>query len=170
MLDTDPPVVELAVVTDAWSLTSSAAWVDGDGGHGVEVAAEVPGPPPLTIEGERSAWSLRDGVVVFEGGVVARRDPVELACSRLEVQTEGDRVVRAIATGDLVVRHGDRRATAAEAVLTVADGSLVLTGGPVLEDGTRRLTGERLVLFLDDERLECTECTLHIDGEALVPR
>jgi len=145
----------------------AGAWMDDDGaGHGVQVRAEVPGPAPLVIASHRSTWSLRDGTMVFEGEVEATRGEVVLGCDRLEVRYRDERVEEAVASGEVRVRRGEREARSARAVLTTADGRVVLEGDPVLRDGARRLTGERIVLFLDDERVECERCRVEIAPEA----
>jgi lipopolysaccharide export system protein LptA len=144
--------------------------MDDDGsGRGVQARAEVPGPAPLIIASHRSTWSLRDGTMVFEGEVVATRGDVELACDRLEVQYRDDRVDRAVATGEVRVLRGKQEARGSRALLTTTDGRVTLEGDPVLRDGARHLRGERIVLFLDDERVECEQCRVEISADAVLP-
>ena len=67
------------------------------------------------------------------------------------------------------VVRGARTATGATARLTTADGRLVLEGDPRIVDGPNTLTGDRITLFLDDERLECERCRLEVQGGAVLP-
>ena len=170
-----PPMQDVTVVVgrqpETIQLRLAGAWVDDDGaeGRGVDVAAELSGKPPLEIRGDRSSWSLKDGIVVFEGEVVATRGDVVLRCARLEVTYADDRVQTALASGGVTVEHAARRATASRAQLTVSDGRIVLTGSPEVRDGPNRLEGEPITLFLDDERIECDGCKLVIDGAAVAP-
>ncbi len=170
-----PPMQDVAVVIgtdpETVEIHLAGAWVDEDGseGHGEEVTAEISGAPPLEISGQRSSWSLKDGIVVFEGEVIATRGQLELRCARLEVTYEGERVQTAVASGGVAVAHGARRANADRARLTVEDGRIVLTGGARVQDGPNRLEGEPITLFVDDERIECDSCTLIIDGGAVSP-
>ncbi|MBW1881217.1 MAG: hypothetical protein JRJ84_22920 [Deltaproteobacteria bacterium] len=154
---------------DAVVVHLAGAWMDDDGsGQGVQAQAEVPGPAPLVITSHRSTWSLRDGTMVFEGEVEATRGEVVLDCDRLEVSYQNDRVERAVASGAVRVRRGEQEARGSRALLTMADGRLVLEGDPVLRDGARHLRGERIVLFLDDERVECEQCRVEIAADVVV--
>ena len=160
--------VELVVGHEVIRLEAAAAWVDEGGtGRGEVVAGEVSGTPPLTVSGSRSSWQLRDQVVVFEGEVVAERGDLRLTAERLEVRYSDDRVQDAVATGAVRLVQGDREARADRARLTLSDGAVVLEGDPQVLEGPNRLSGERIVLFLDDERLECESCRLEVDGEAV---
>jgi lipopolysaccharide export system protein LptA len=162
--------VDLVVGDDALAVHLAGAWVGPDGsGHGTETRAEAPGPPPLVVTGGRSEWKLADGVVVFEQAVTATRHDVTITCDRLEVRYSGDRVEEATATGHVRVARGARAATGERATLTVADGRVVLEGSPTLTEGPNRMTGERIVLWLDDERLECDRCRLEVRGDAVAP-
>ena len=120
----------------------------GDGVPGARLTA-VADVTPARIEWAKA--SLGDGV--------ARFDTPESLRS-------------AVATGQVRVVHGERVATGDQAELDVPSGRLEILGAPTLREGARSLRGDRLVLFLDDERLECEACTLEIaadDVEAAVP-
>ena len=60
--------------------------------------------------------------------------------------------------------RGARVVTAMRGELDVATGALVLTGEPVVTEGERRLSGQRVVIYLDDERLVCDGCRLEVPG------
>lgn len=160
--------VELIVGSgeDQVRLTLVSATV-GEDGSGAGVAARAEIPPNLVVTGTRSSWDLARHVVVFEGDVRAVRGPVVLTCDRLEVVYESERVREASAAGHIRVIRDGREATSDRAHLTVADGRIALEGGPELRDGANRMTGERIVLFLDDDRLECENCRLEVDGAAV---
>ena len=173
----DRPELEGVVLTvgtapDQLELTLASAWMDpdGSGGHGLDATATVPGPPPLVITGKQSAWDLRKGEVVFDGGVVAVRADVTIHCDKLDVTYVGDRVDVALATGNVHVTKGAREATGDRAVLTVADGRVEISGTPAIRDGKNTMTGSVIVLFLDDERLLCDDCRLEVAGDAATPR
>lgn len=162
--------VELAVGDDL-TVTLASAWMDPDGsGRGEGAKAVVAGPPPLVVTGDRSSWRLKDGVVVFEGNVVAVRGDVTLRCATLEVIYDGDRVREARASGGVRVTRGTREARGDRAVLHAAEGRVELEGSPTVTEGPNRMTGDRIALFLDDERLECDRCRLEVSGQAVTPR
>ncbi len=168
------PVVDVSVAVAGepelvLHLDGAVVHDDGDG-HGEGASGSVDGQPPLTVVGKKSSWELGGGVVVFEGEVRAERGPVTLYCDRLELTWNGDEMQAAVATGKVRVVRGRRTARGARAELTVASGRVELTGDPSVADGPNVLVGQRIVLFLDDERLECDDCRLDVDGEAVAPR
>lgn len=122
-------------------------------------------PPPLNIAAARSDWDFAARRVRFEGEVVATRGEVTLRCDRLLVTfSTPEQVELATASGHVVVERGARSARGAQAVLDARTGQVVLTGAPELSEGRNRMSGERIVLWLDDERVECERCQLRVDG------
>lgn len=157
---------------DGTELRMAQAAVDREGaGAGTDVRATVPGAPPLEIAAPQSDWDLRARVARFTGGVTATRADVTMTADTLTVSFKSaDRLERAVAEGGVRVVQGARRAEGATAELTVESGEIVLTGAPVLSEGPNRMTGERITLWLDDERVRCDQCRLLVDGEAVRPR
>ncbi|MCK6505645.1 LptA/OstA family protein [Myxococcota bacterium] len=178
-------VVEQAVLRAGEGLTLRAARATVDdlgAGQGSQVQAELRAPaadpqapgagaparPPLQITAPASDWDLRTRSVRFQGGVTATRGAVTLTCQELEVRyASADQVDTATARGQVQVVHGARTARADQAVLTAADGALTLTGQPQLTEGPNTLSGQRIVLWLDDERVRCDDCRLVVAGTAL---
>ena len=151
-------------------------------GHGEEVQAvlstetaasdSAPGaaPPPLKIEADRSDWDLSRQEVSFEGGVTLVRGAFTLTCQELKVGfASPEQVDWAVATGDVEISRDELRAQGQKAELTAATGRVVLTGSPELHEGPNRLRGNRLVLWLDQERVECESCELIVHGDGLRP-
>ena len=168
--------VEIARDGEALSFTARAGEAhveaDGDGlAEAVEARVEpADQKPPLEVASETAQWDLAARTVRFEGAVVATRDTLELRCNVLEVRyRDPEHLENAVATGDVRVIDGERRASGTQAELTVSTGELVLTGDPVIEEGANTMRGDRIALFLDDDRLLCTGCRLVVRGEALRP-
>ncbi len=165
--------LELRLPAGALVVRAAHAQLDeADRGRAQQVTASVERGPGLSIQSEQASWDLKGQTVVFEGEVQAVRGAFTLACQRLEARFDSPEALRtALATGEVQVVHGERVATGERAELDVPSGRLELSGSPVLREGGRSLRGERLVLFLDDERLECQACTLEIaaDESAVVP-
>jgi lipopolysaccharide export system protein LptA len=148
----------------------ASAFLAPDGtGHGSPAEARVDGPVPLVVTGDKSAWSLAEKHVVFEGNVRATRGEVVLTADRMELWWAGEKVDRVVATGTVQVRRGARLATAGAAELTVATGRIDLRESPVIVEAGNRLVGDAMALYLDDDRLDCEHCRLEIAGEALSP-
>lgn len=156
--------VHVALADDG---TGSAEQVDAH----LPASSAGPAPPPLEIHAARSAWDLKMRVVTFRGDVEARRGDLVLHCDELTVRYAGpERVEQAEADGHVVIERGERRAEGAHARLDPDTGRLELTGSPMLTDGTNRMTGERIVLWLDDRKVDCEKCKLEVAGEAVAPR
>lgn len=158
------------------TLTLAGAWLEeGGDGEGVDARAVVPTAPPLQVQAHRSRWRMKDQVVVFEGRVVATRADLTLIAERLEMTYSGDRVVQAVATGGVVVTSGEedgyklRVATADRAVLKVEEGEIALTGSPRVTEGPHEMSGERIVLYVDDDEVVCEACSLTVSGDAVEP-
>jgi len=124
------------------------------------------GQPELLIEAEKSSWSMKTRTAEFSGNVAATRGALILRCDELQVQhQEGGEIQEAVASGNVRIESEQWSATGAKAVLDQTDGSLVLTGSPRLAEGANTLVGERIRVFLDDERVECERCKLSIGAQ-----
>lgn len=141
---------------------AARARLDDEGALAAEdVAFEVEGARPLRVSAAKSAWDLKTRAATFEGDVLVNRGDFELRCASLTL-TYGDsgKMERAVATGGVELRRPPWRASGDEGALNLLTGQLTLTGAPTVTDGQHALRGERVVLFLDDERLECEGCEL----------
>lgn len=156
---------------DPTVLTLAGAWLSDDGtsGHGVDAEATLAAAPPLVVKGDRSSWDFKKRTMRFEGNVQATRAAVTMTCDAIEVSYEGERITTAMASGTVVVTQGERIARGERATLTADDGRIVLQGSPSINDGPNTLVGDRIVLYLDDERLECQACRLEVVGSAVAP-
>lgn len=157
------------VMEDGSQLDAERVSLDAQGvGRAEQVAASLPGAPPLQISAPISDWDLRRRVAVFQGDVVVTRADVTMRTLKLTVSfASKEKVDRAIAEGDVRVVQGDRHAEARRAELVAATGEIVMTGDPVISEGPNRMAGDRITLWLDDERVRCEGCRLLVDGEAL---
>ncbi len=163
--------VELEMALDNVPIHGTAGQVvimDPDHGKGGKVDLQVSMSQPLTVKAEGAKWDLAKGLVVFHGNVLATRAQVSLSCDTLEVSyTNPQRLERAVATGNVIVKNSQRVASGGKAVLDVDSGRLTLSGHPQVVEGPQRLTGRLITFFLDDERLECELCTLVVEGAAI---
>lgn len=131
------------------------------------------GKPPLEITAERSTWDLKARTARFTGAVSVVRGGVTMRCDTLDVRyADADRIDRVVASGNVLVRQGERTANAGTAELVGATGEITLTGTPRLAEGPNTLVGSRIVLWLDDERATCEgaggePCRLVVAGSAL---
>jgi len=159
--------VVLTLPGPALTLRAARAELPSPGEGAAEVVtAELGGEVALAISSERARWDLAGQSVTFEGAVEARRGAFTLSCERLEARFDSpERLVSAEAVGRVVVRHRARVASGGRALLDIPAGRIELTGEPRIREGGRTLAGERILLFLDAERLECERCTLEVAPE-----
>jgi lipopolysaccharide transport protein LptA len=149
---------EEAVLAADGRLQSRATHLGSEQGPGLDVSADV------------ATWDFKTKKVLFVGNVVAIRRDLVLSCERLEVAWKGgSRVESAQATGGVRIERGGLRASGERAHLDVNSGRLELGGSPELSQGAQALKGRVIVLFLDDERVECQGCALHVQEEAVLP-
>src|SRR5262249_44712096 len=66
--------------------------------------------------------------------------------------TDAGRVQQIVATGNVHIDQGTRWAIGGRATFDQSQRTLVLTENPVLHDGPNEVVGERVVVFLDEDR------------------
>lgn len=149
---------------------AEAVAVPGGPGSAVAVAATLPGPgpSPLEITAATSSWDLRGGQLTLEGNVVAIRGPARLTCDAAAVHFDkAGEVVRIEAHGSVILEQGDRTGRAETAVLDAGQGRVTLRGDATLAEPPHWMAGEPIVVFLDDERIQCESCRMRIDGASV---
>ncbi|MSQ00489.1 MAG: hypothetical protein EXR71_01185 [Myxococcales bacterium] len=161
----------------AYRVSLAGASTDRAGGAPIDATttevARIGGGADLHIDAPRSSWDLKKHVARFDGGVLVTRGPVVLRCDRLDVTyADGGTLDMVVATGNIKVEHGVRRAAADRAELIGKTGRITLTGNPRLSEDASTLVGERIVLWLDDDKADCegtagSPCRLVVAGTAL---
>jgi lipopolysaccharide export system protein LptA len=131
---------------------------------------------PITITSDSLEYDYKANVVVYRGEVLAIQGTVKLRSDTLTVTLErrdGDaaaktatpknaapesptqepqRVHEIVAVGGVRIDDGARWATGGRAVFEQAQRTVVLTEEPVLHDGANEVAGERVVVYLDENR------------------
>jgi lipopolysaccharide export system protein LptA len=104
-------------------------------------------------------------IVTFGGGVRAVRGDFTIDCDRMVVYYEGlsdveksssetkARIDKIVALGNVkVVRSQGGMATAEKGVFFESEDKVVLTGNPVVKRGEDFVQGDRITIFLDEDR------------------
>lgn len=109
---------------------------------------------PLDVRADRMELLQKEGLVRFEGNVVAIQEALTLRCASLVARSRKDgEIDEMTATGQVVVEAEGLRATAAKASWRRAEGTLVFTGEPRVVRGDDVLSGERIVLWPEQGRV-----------------
>lgn len=127
-----------------------------DDAHGRAVDPKVSGETTMSVKSETVEWDLSAGIAQFRGAVEAKRGDVLLTSTQLEVTLgEDQQIATAVATKSVRIISGERTATSERAELDVARGHLILTEAPQVESPKGTFVGDRLILWLDDDKVQC---------------
>ena len=112
---------------------------------------------PIVIDADRLEAFKKEGLVVFTGNVVAKQESSVQSADRMEVYLDdkGERVLRIISTGNVkIVTEDCRTGTARRVEYYDDDQKLLLIGDAKVWQEDNVVTGERIVMYLADDRSE----------------
>lgn len=110
---------------------------------------------PVEVTADTLAVDQANGSAVFEGNVLVGQGELRLSAEELRIEyanVEGSsrtEVSRIIASGGVTLVSGEEAAEAQEAIYTLADSRIVMTGDVVVTQGPNALSGDRLVVDLE---------------------
>jgi len=118
---------------------------------------------PITVNANSLEYDYKRNVVVYRGEVDASQGPVRLRGDTLTVTLEQgakdgtpsdgtQRVKQIVAEGNVRIDHGTRWATGGRAVFDQNVRTVVLSDQPVMHDGPNEVAGDRVVVYLDEDR------------------
>jgi lipopolysaccharide export system protein LptA len=125
---------------------------------------------PITITSDHLEYEYKNGVIVYRGDVLAVQGDVKIRSNELRITLartdEGgggksatglddastSRVQAVVASGSVRIDQGARWAVGGRATFDQANRTLVLTESPVLHDGPNEVAGDRVVVYLDEDR------------------
>jgi lipopolysaccharide export system protein LptA len=110
---------------------------------------------PISVTAESLDFDYRSRVITYRGKVVATQGDMELQSQLLTVALDdgrGDRLKTVVAEGGVRLSKGSRWATGGRAVFDQTKRTVVLSEDAVLHDGPNQVSGERVVVYLDEQR------------------
>jgi len=112
------------------------------------------GSEPLQVDARTMDIRGTDGLVVFEGEVVARQGEVTLHADRVEVRADQKtRELRSVrARGNVRLRKAEVVATGEQADYDAVAGVAVLTGSPKVWRDRDVVAGDKITLYLAEDR------------------
>ena len=121
----------------------------------------------LAVDSDYVEWDLKNNAAQFQGHVKAVRDDVTIQSEHLAVTLDqSNQIQTAVATGNVEILSGERKAQAQRAELDVLEGRLILSEAPSVQTPKGVFLGERLLIWLDDDRVKCEgKCRVELREE-----
>lgn len=125
---------------------------------------------PITVTADRLEYDYKSNVLVYRGSVEAVQGKATLHSDVLTVTflrdeakdgakpsvdpTEGgtSKLQEIVAVGNVRIDQGTRWATGGRAVFDQVRRTVVMSENPMLHDGPNEVAGDRVVVFLDEDR------------------
>jgi lipopolysaccharide export system protein LptA len=121
---------------------------------------------PITITADTLEYDYKTNVVVYRGEVIAVQGETKVRSDTLTVTLaaqkdaaapdaaaqSSQRLQEVVAIGKVRIDNGTRWATGGRAVFEQGARTLVLTENPVMHDGANEVSGDRVTVFLDENR------------------
>ena len=127
---------------------------------------------PITITSDTLEYLYQDGIVIYRGDVLAVQGEVKVRSNELRItlarfdeqkakgakamsgldDASTSKVQNVVATGNVRIDQGTRWAVGGKATFDQANRTMVLTENPVMHDGPNEVSGDRVVVFLDENR------------------
>lgn len=110
---------------------------------------------PITIASEALEFNYRSRVLKYVGSVVAIQGDMKLQSRSLTVTLDAqveNRIKEVVADGQVRLSKGTRWATGGHAVFNQDHRTVVLSDNAELHDGGNIVKGDRVVVYLDEER------------------
>jgi lipopolysaccharide export system protein LptA len=127
---------------------------------------------PITITSDNLEYQYDDGVIVYRGDVLAVQGDVKVKSNELRItlvraddkkaatrnaaseidSADASKLQTVVASGSVRIDQGTRWAVAGKATFEQAKRTLVLTESPVVHDGPNEITGDRIVVYIDENR------------------
>ena len=105
---------------------------------------------PVEVKADSHAVNQADGSATFTGNVVVGMGDMRLSAAevRVEYDPEGKAIRQLHATGGVTLASKTDAAEAREAVYTIDEGRVVMTGDVLLTQGKSAISGQKLVIDL----------------------
>jgi len=123
---------------------------------------------PITITSDNLEYEYKSGVIVYRGDVLAVQGEMKIRSNELRItlaksdepakaaseigDTSTSKLQSVVASGSVRIDQGTRWAVGGKATFDQSNRTIVLTENPVLHDGPNEVAGDRVVVYLDEDR------------------
>jgi lipopolysaccharide export system protein LptA len=163
-----PSAAKSAAGVVSGTSAAAAPALEGAGAVVAEEGPEVASPKPrsqarigynddpLEVISDWTEADRQKGTITFGGKVVAKQKDMVLYADRVVnyFDMESRKLVRAIAVGNVKLNQADKFATCEKAELIQAERKVILTGNPIMWQGENRVSGERIIIYLNGSQAE----------------
>jgi lipopolysaccharide export system protein LptA len=111
---------------------------------------------PVDVVADSMEGLEKGKIIVFKGNVVAKQVDLSIFCETLTAYLNEDssEIERAHATGNVKIVKQDRIATAKDAFFDNPKGEITLKGDVVAYTGADKVSGETVVYYINEDRLQ----------------
>lgn len=145
-----------AVIALAQAMQAQGALAQAGGGTALSMGAmKVSDDLPVEVTSDELQVDQTANTATFKGNVIVVQGDMRLSSDAVLVEygpsEEGgrSRIQKMTATGDVIMASPTESAEGRQAVYTVVDRTLVMTGDVVVTQGPSVITGERMTVHLD---------------------
>ena len=125
---------------------------------------------PIHIDCDSLELDYKSSMITYRGNVRVTQGDVALTSDRLSIAYDRDAarndnaasgavpghgvegIKEVVAEGNVRIRRGDRLAEGRQAVFDQAKQTIVLSDGAVLHEGPNQVAGDRIIVYLQEER------------------
>ena len=111
---------------------------------------------PVDIQSKKMHVDFKKREIVFNEDVVVNQADFNLTAEKVTALfgENSEDIRKILATGDVIIKKGDKVAMGDEAVYNRVEAVIVLRGNPRLKQGKNYIRGEEIRVFLNDDRME----------------
>ena len=110
---------------------------------------------PISVSSDGLEFDYRTRVITYKGGVEVTQGDIKMQSETLRVVLDDhaeNRVKEVVAEGNVRVSKGTRWATGGRAEFDQAKQTVVLSNDAVVHDGSNEVSGDRIVVYLNENR------------------
>ena len=148
-------VIIFLLVTGHWSLVTVVTGFAGEKKVAAPPSSVSPSPEsqPITITSNNMEARKKENLVIFTGDVKAEQKDYTLYAKELYVYyADGKEIKEMIAIENVRIVQLNKVATGEKAVYTRENRTVVLTGNPQVEEDCDIVKGDKITIFLDEDK------------------
>lgn len=130
----------------------------GGGGNPLGQLSLDSSKEPIHVKSDELEFDYETNRVVYRGTVNVVQGDIAIDCRELVInltragEKDDLQLHEVVAIGDVVITQGQRKATGGRAVFDQVKRQVTLLENPMLRDGPNEVAGERIVVYLDENR------------------